>query len=285
MNIEGFRSLNKDIETIINKSNAVKRTKAEKGDKITPKEKKALTEEEKEYKSKRKEIQEKLIKFATRIPVFMYLTDFREYSLKDVITQFEPGLFKKVTGLTVEDFELLVSLGIFNDSLMNSAVYNFKRYEDASLEYTGISKHKKDEEVGLFSTVISKEEYRDMASAQTASMQENPYKKAVIIDQTAAKSISSRAKDATGDNDLGRPHIDKVADKLVTYDLEEEEPKLREVDLSKFRVGTIVTNKKHGKGKVTGIKRGKVMVSFDAANKTFPFPSAIEKGVLVVEEW
>jgi hypothetical protein len=107
----------------------------------------------------------------------MYLTDFREYSLKDVITQFEPGLFKKVTGLTVEDFELLVSLGIFNDSLMNSAVYNFKRYEDASLEYTGISKHSSEEDVGLFSTVISKEEYRDMASAQTASMQENPFKK------------------------------------------------------------------------------------------------------------
>ena len=34
--------------------------------------------EEKEIKSKRKEIQEKLLKFATRIPVFMYLTDNRE---------------------------------------------------------------------------------------------------------------------------------------------------------------------------------------------------------------
>lgn len=76
MNIEGFRSLNKDIETIINKSNAVKKAKAEKGDDMTPKEKKELSQEEKEYKSKRKEIQEKLIKFATRIPIFMYLTDF-----------------------------------------------------------------------------------------------------------------------------------------------------------------------------------------------------------------
>ena len=65
----------------------------------TPKEKKQMSEEEKEYKSKRKQIQEKLIKFATRIPVFMYLTDFREYTLKDVITKLEPALFKKVTGL------------------------------------------------------------------------------------------------------------------------------------------------------------------------------------------
>ena len=141
MNIEGFRSLNSDIETIINKSEHVKNTKKEKGENITPKEKKQLTEEEKEYKSKRKEIQEKLIKFATRIPVFMYLTDFREYSLMDVIRQLEPELFRKVTGLTLKDFELLVSLGVFNRDLMNDAVYKFKRYEDSSLEYTGIDKH------------------------------------------------------------------------------------------------------------------------------------------------
>ncbi|MDD2502957.1 MAG: GIY-YIG nuclease family protein, partial [Clostridia bacterium] len=92
MKIEGFRSLNSDIETIINKSNAVKKARTETDRKLTTKEKRQLTEEEKEYKSKRKAIQEKLIKFATRIPVFMYLTDFREYSLKDVITQLEPGL-------------------------------------------------------------------------------------------------------------------------------------------------------------------------------------------------
>jgi len=121
MNIEGFRSLNSEIETIINLTDKVKKAKA-KGERFTPKEKKELSEEEKEYKSKRKLIQEKLIKFATRIPVFMYLTDFREYSLRDVITQLEPGLFKRVTGLDVKDFELLVSLGVFNGALMNDAV-------------------------------------------------------------------------------------------------------------------------------------------------------------------
>ena len=141
MNIEGFRNLNSDIETIINKSEHVKNTKKEKGDNLTQKEKKELTEEEKEYKSKRKEIQEKLIKFATRIPVFMYLTDFREYSLKDVIMQLEPELFRKVTGLTLDDFSLLINLGVFNSDLMNDAVYKFKRYEDSSLNYTGIDKH------------------------------------------------------------------------------------------------------------------------------------------------
>lgn len=153
MNIEGFRNLNSDIETIINKSEHVKDTKKEKGDDLSASEKKRLTEEEKEYKSKRKEIQDKLIKFATRIPVFMYLTDFREYCLRDVIEQLEPALFRKVTGLTLKDFSLLVSLGVFNSELMNDAVYKFKRYEDSSLEYTGIDRHT-GSVVGLWDTAI-----------------------------------------------------------------------------------------------------------------------------------
>jgi hypothetical protein len=89
----------------------------------------------------------------------MYLTDYREHSLKDVITQLEPGLFKKVTGLDVKDFELLVSLGVFNSALMNDAVYKFKRYEDSSLEYTGINKHAGERYVGGYDTVISRQEY------------------------------------------------------------------------------------------------------------------------------
>jgi hypothetical protein len=158
MRIEGFRNLNQDIETIINKSEAVKKVRKDANDEVlTPKQKKELSDEEKEYKSLRKQIQEKLIKFATRVPIFMYLTDYRERTLKDVITQLEPGLFKKVTGLTVKDFELLVSLGVFNSALMNDAVYKFKRYEDASLIYTGINKHE-GEDIGLYDTVITRKD-------------------------------------------------------------------------------------------------------------------------------
>jgi hypothetical protein len=159
MSIEGFRNLNQEIETIINKSESVKKAKQEANEKEpTSKEKKAMSDEEKEYKNLRKQIQEKLIKFATRIPVFMYLTDYRERSLQDVITQLEPGLFKKVTGLSVKDFELLVSLGVFNSGLMNDAVYKFKRYEDASLNYVGINKHE-GEDVGLYNTVLTAAEF------------------------------------------------------------------------------------------------------------------------------
>jgi len=50
MNIEGFRSLNQDIEMIINKSDKVKKAKQDEGESLTPKQKKELTEEEKEFK-------------------------------------------------------------------------------------------------------------------------------------------------------------------------------------------------------------------------------------------
>jgi L-rhamnose mutarotase len=157
--IEGWRSLGDNIiETIINRSETIKelKNKAKEGE-LTAKEKKELTAEEKEFKSKRKLVQEKLIKFATRIPAFMYLTDFRENTLQDVITKIEPGLFETVTGLTVKDFHLLVQLKVFNTEQMNQAVFAFRRYEDASLRYTGIESHEGLSRYGLYDTVVARE--------------------------------------------------------------------------------------------------------------------------------
>ena len=159
MNIEGFRKLGSDVfEIVVNKSEEVRDAKKKKGEKLTPGEKKVLSEEEREYKSKRKQIQENLIKFATRIPAFMYLTDFRENTLHDVITKLEPDLFKTVTGLTVKDFDLLVSLGVFNSTHMNQAVFAFRRYEDSSLSYAGIDSHPGLRHYGLYDTVVAVEE-------------------------------------------------------------------------------------------------------------------------------
>lgn len=166
--LRNFCVFNDDLTTIINKSEAVKKAKKENPN-PSDKEEKEPSEEEKEMKSKRKQIQEKLIKFATRIPVFMYLTDYRERCLKDVITQLEPGLFKKVTGLNVADFNMLCSLGVFNAPLMNDAIFKFKRYEDASLIYTGIDRHRKDE-VGGWDTTIPKTQYERLFYNQQATM-------------------------------------------------------------------------------------------------------------------
>ena len=268
MNIEGFRSLNSDIETIINKSEHVKKAKKDGEDKLSKKEKKELTEEEKEYKSKRKEIQEKLIKFSTRIPVFMYLTDYREKSLKDVITQLEPGLFKKVTGLDVKDFELLCSLGVFNASLMNDAIFKFKRYEDSSLSYTGIEKQVSTE-VGGWDTVIRREEYEKLFFNQQSSMNrtDSDYNE-------PEEPIITRVKPT---NDVktvltNKPLITQVHEYVETV----------KIDESKIVVGAKVNHKKFGDGEIVKIdKTGKyITVKFEVGEKKFTCPDGFTKGFL-----
>lgn len=304
MRIEGFRSLNADIETIINKSNAVKKAKKE-GEKLTPKEKKELTEAEKEYKSKRKMIQEKLIKFATRVPVFMYLTDYREYSLQDVITQLEPELFKKVTGLDVKDFELLVSLNVFNEALMNDAVYKFKRYEDASLIYTGIDKHT-GENVGLYSTVVSREDYDAMAGQLAASMEADAPRDDDLPERPIFTNISNYSYDDDDEEELSM-----VAKSKTTYGTKRtpiagntksatwgtyrpsyvpptpapvKKKAVIEVDTSGIHAGTIVRHKAFGVGEVKGIDGPRIVVSFKGKDKTFQFPGAFEQGFLSLDE-
>ncbi len=154
-NIEDFRNIKDDVSIIIAKAEAIKDLKIKRNERdLTTPERKKLTKEEREYNSKRKEIQDKLRKLATRIPVFMYLTDEREETLQDVIKQLETGLFKKVTGLTIPDFELLESIGVFNGNEMNSAIYKFRRYEDSSIGYAGNNK-KTHQRIGLYNTVIN----------------------------------------------------------------------------------------------------------------------------------
>ena len=257
MKIEGFRSLNEDIKTIINKSEAVKKAKKENVNKLSAAEKKELSEEEKDYKSKRKQIQEKLIKFATRIPIFMYLSDYRECCLKDVITQLEPKLFKKVTGLDTNDFELLVSLGLFNDALMNDAVYKFKRYEDASLTYTGIDRYE-DENKGGWDTVISSEDYQRLFAMQQES----------ILDFAAAIMPDI----------MPQPVVEEVtkADNVST--VIEERPV--EAGYSDIEVGTVVWHKAFGEGIVSDIYDDIIEVAFGNVKKKFQFPGAFMQGFL-----
>ena len=267
MKIEGFRSLNEDIQTIINKSEAVKKAKKQGSDQLTPKEKKELTDAEKEYKSKRKQIQEKLIKFATRIPIFMYLTDYREQCLKDVITQLEPGLFKKVTGLDVKDFELLVSLGVFNDSLMNDAVYKFKRYEDASLSYTGINRHQ-GEKVGGYDTVVSNEDYSSMFSLQQASM-EAPAPAPIDLPNISAATPTVCPKPV-----LPKPILQSAAAPA---------PQEKQIDTSCIKIGSVLRHKAFGAGKVTAMEEKYILVAFQGTEKRFLFPGAILQGFLSME--
>lgn len=298
MKIEGFRSLNQDIETIINKSEHVKDAKKKGDKKLSEKEKKELTQEEKEFKSLRKQIQEKLIKFATRVPVFMYLTDYRERTLKDVITQLEPGLFKKVTGLGVKDFELLCSLGVFNASLMNDAIFKFKRYEDSSLSYTGIDKHE-GMDIGGWDTVVKREEYEQLFYNQQATM-EAPKRSErsefiLPVEEEVLKPAPAKKREKKAKNAAAKPVVKKVETptpakpvirpapqpKPVTPQPKAEAPK---PDYEKAAVGMTVTHKKFGKGRIVKIdsKGSTMVVAFEMGEKMLGFPSAFKMGVLTM---
>lgn len=267
---------------------------------MTQKEKKELSDEEKEYKSKRKMIQEKLIKFATRVPVFMYLTDYREYSLKDVITQLEPELFKKVTGLNVKDFELLVSLNVFNESLMNDAVYKFKRYEDSSLSYTGIDRHA-GERIGLYSTVLTRQDYDEMAGQLITSMEAAPQSADDVPDSSyfaatdeppkSEEALPSKIKEShenTAVNEAATAAPKTNLDAKAPFKPKPFQPKpmtfvgrtaIKE-DFSDIAVGSSVAHKAFGKGTVLSIDGGFIVVSFDGLEKKFNYPGAFQQNFL-----
>lgn len=279
MKIEGFRSLNSDIETIINKSESVKKAKKEKGKELTKEEKKEISEEEKEYKSMRKQIQEKLIKFATRVPIFMYLTDYRERSLKDVITQLEPGLFKKVTGLDVKDFNLLVELNVFNASLMNDAIFKFKRYEDSSLSYTGLDKHE-NEDVGGWDTVVKRKEYELLFYNQQSTMNAPEIDEADVPEadeepEPPKAPVPTRTPPAKPDFVTAAFGV-----KSPIAPAKPQQPEKPKVDVSGVTVGSAVAHAKFGIGKVIELSRGYVTVRFEQGEKRFIFPDAFESGFL-----
>lgn len=214
--------------------------------------------------------EEKLIKFATRIPIFMYLTDYREYSLRDVITQLEPGLFKRVTGLDVKDFELLVSLGVFNGPLMNDAVYKFKRYEDASLSYTGINKHE-GEKVGGFDTVLSQEEYRRLYGEQQ---------------KTLGQIVSlGETKKPTSDSEKSLVNKPVHVSKPVSTSFIDKEEKIQIISEGGFicQVGQQVSHTSFGVGIIKSFFGDKIIVAFGKAEKMFVYPDAFKKGFLTLK--
>lgn len=284
MSIEGFRNLNTEIEAIINKSDAVKNAK-KRGETNDSKRKKELDEEEKEYKSKRKAIQDKLIKFATRIPIFMYLTDFREICLQDVITKIEPGLFKKVTGLYVKDFELLCSLGLFNEDVWNDAIFKFRRYEEASLDYTGVNKHE-GEFVGGWSTVLSVDDYNALYRKQTdidfTMAETESFSKAVSLEKSKWGENLNEINGRNITQTLNVP--EKATSRIITI----KAPRPKVVVLNPhdsksqgLKVGDRVKNNQYGLCTVIQIKPDRVYLKTEKGKTViFKHPDAFKKGTL-----
>ena len=273
MNIEGFRSLNSEIQTIINRSEKVKKLKKEKGDNLTKQEKKEISEDEKKAKSLRKQVQENLLKLAARIPAFMYLTDYREQTIKDVITQIEPELFKKVTGLSVKDFDVLCSIGLFDPEKMNQGIFGFRKYENSSLNYTGIDKHE-GESIGGWDTVIRREEYEALYSKQQAT----------VTDLSDAIISSTETKTAPESSESSK--IDTTSAKKTVNPEKQEKPQIDWAHiLADVGVGTTVKHKLFGEGTISKMDKAKkyIHVKFKKGEKQFVFPDAFIGGFLSLQ--
>lgn len=108
-------------------------------------------------------LREKLLKFLSRVPVFMYLTDHREESLQDVIEALDPQLFQRVTGLTIKDFEALKNAGVFSAGQMNAAIYQFKLFEDSSLVYIK-------DRIGLWDHSVSRSELETLSPLEAVAV-------------------------------------------------------------------------------------------------------------------
>lgn len=128
--IEMFRNISDDLTAMISSTKELK-PKTLTGEKLTPTE----TKQKDEAAKKRQSIADKLQRFVTRIPAFMYLTDHREKTVYEIITQLEPELFETVTSLSLKDFGRLVNAGVFNATKMNDAVWKFRTFEEPSLSY------------------------------------------------------------------------------------------------------------------------------------------------------
>lgn len=140
--MEDFRNLREDAGRIIASAQKVRTSKKKDPDNTETKD----PEIEAARKAKRervKTLRAKLLKFIQRIPVFMYLTDFREQALVDVIESLDTQLFERVTGLTLEDFHQLSAVGVFAPDHMNEAIWQFRLFERGSLDYLAVG-HQQD---------------------------------------------------------------------------------------------------------------------------------------------
>lgn len=204
----------------------------------------------------------------------------------------EPALFKKVTGLDVKDFELLVSLNMFNGSLMNDAIYKFKRYEDSSLSYTGIDQHREDESVGGWDTVLRREEYErlfvDQQSAMTApapAEDDVPEPPVAAVSETAEDEEEAAAPEKTPAPAEQTPVAipskpkERTKPRWSLFGKRKEKPK---IDTSSIVPGSKLTHKTFGEGTVVAVTADRVTVRFDQGEKSFIIPDALERGFLMV---
>jgi len=67
-----------------------------------------------------------------KIPLYLYLSNKKERTLKDLLECDEPELFQTIVGLSINDFSQLINYNIFDSNLLTYMIYNFAQLEEIS---------------------------------------------------------------------------------------------------------------------------------------------------------
>lgn len=154
--MEDFRNLREQATKIIGNSKKARQGRKPRGGSDSDPEDDDVTRARKVKREQIKTLRSKLKKFVQAVPVFMYLTDFREEALVDVIESLDTQLFERVTGLMLDDFHKLSRIGVFHQGNMNDAIWQFRLFERASLNYLGVASDESGEwTVGLWDRSVS----------------------------------------------------------------------------------------------------------------------------------
>ena len=179
---------------------------------------------------------------------------------------------------------MLCSLGVFNAPLMNDAIFKFKRYEDASLIYTGIDRHRKDE-VGGWDTTIPKSQYERLFYNQQATMandEMDTYTTTVKLPHnslTDRKQVENKPKVQT---ESVRPSVNPEKVSHLSAPQMSQAEMLFKARLDALSVNSHVHHKKFGKGVVVKINKNEkfIYIKFLLGEKKFIFPDAFISGFL-----
>ena len=183
---------------------------------------------------------------------------------------------------------MLCSLGVFNAPLMNDAIFKFKRYEDASLTYTGLDKHA-DDEVGGWDTTIRKTQYEKLFYNQQSSMNEVDYSaysrsSETTEDKRAEQHRTAIKVESPKSTSIVQPQPARSA--AHSTPTSSAAPNIAEIDLKTqleaLAVDSTVIHKKFGKGTVVKINKNEkfIHIRFTLGEKKFIFPDAFLMGFL-----
>lgn len=89
---------------------------------------------EKELKSERDKVRELLRTLLSRVPIFMYLTNATEENLEQVLIDTEDDLFRKTTGISIDDFRYLKDVGLIRVESIDGYILKFVQLESQNYD-------------------------------------------------------------------------------------------------------------------------------------------------------